>query len=224
MKKIALVLIAFVTLLQIVIAEPVEKSSTFEIRAYRIDPTKYMTIEITDALPSRYSLVGNGEILDFTEYLTKYIGQVTESETEEDYISLFSEHVIFSYRVAGNDAGTYSIQLTFNPFSDGNGQYVSAFFEIGNISYIYSQTNNDETSAGERIYETVNSDGSENETVSVDSTNTSGTIKKTWIVEADDLEWVARGAIGLNIDETTYKNASNGTYSSPVTVKLESQS
>lgn len=222
MRKIALTLIAFVTLLQIVIAEPVEKS--FEIRAYRIDPTKYMNIEITDALPSRYSLVSNGEILDFTEYLTKYIGQVTESETEEDYISLFSEHVIFSYRVAGNDAGTYSIQLTFNPFSDDNGQYVSAFFEIGNISYIYSQTNNDETSAGERIYETVNSDGSENETVSVDSTNTSGTIKKTWIVEADDLEWVARGAIGLNIDEKTYKNASNGTYSSPVTVKLESQS
>lgn len=238
MRKIALTLIVFMTLLQIAAAVPVTNDTSFEIRAYRVDPDKYLVIEIVDAIPDSLRNVSSGSSIDISEYLERYIGRVETDntgdtgdtgETGDTAISMLSEHVVFAYRVAGNSSGTYRISMDFQPFyldgqiSSDTGKCIAAAYEIGNESYTFSSTGGSTSSSDDSIAE--NAEQSKDDRIVLDSSNPKGSFVKQWSVsnESSD-EWIVRGSVALDVDPYTFLQAEYGVYKSNVTVMLEAVS
>ena len=241
MRKIALALIAFMTLLQIAAAVPVTNDTSFEIRAYRLDPDKYLKVEIVDAIPDSLRNVSSGSSIDISEYLERYIGRVETDNTGDTGdtgnagdtgeivdtpISMLSEHVVFAYRVAGNSSDTYRISMDFQPFYL-NGQFssdtdkcIAAAYEIGNESYTFSSTGGSSSSSGDKIVE--NAEQSKDSRIVLDSSSQTGSFVKQWTVENDSSEeWIVRGSVALDVDPVTFVDAEYGIYKSNVTVILE---
>ena len=238
MRKIALTLIAFMTLLQIAAAVPVTNDTSFEIRAYRVDPDKYLVIEIVDAIPDSLRNVSKGSSIDISEYLERYIGRVETDntgdtgdtgETGDTAISMLSEHVVFAYRVAGISSGTYRISMDFQPFyldgqiSSDAGKCIAAAYEIGNESYTFSSTGGSTSSSDDSIAE--NAEQSKDDRIVLDSSNPKGSFVKQWAVsnESSD-EWIVRGSVALDVDPYTFLQAEYGVYKSNVKVMLEAVS
>ncbi len=227
MKKILIVLILMLPLhLAVYATVPTE---TFEIKAYRIDPAAYLTVTITDSLSDSLKVIQSGGELDLTNHLEQYMGSTGGADTP---ISAFDEHIVFSYRVAGNTAGTYRITMTFLPFtntdSSGTASTIRAAFEVGNSSYVFTSTGNSSVGTSGSIKEDTTSgygNDPDRTRIVVGNGGTDSDLAKVWTVsDAANEEWIVRGAIGMDISPTDYysEKTAFGRYESTVTVTLES--
>lgn len=233
MRKIVFMIAAILIAAKLMAAD----TADFKIEAYRIDPTRYLKIDIIDAIGE--SLRTNPDSIDITNYLELFMGRVMNSEepdpsgsnSDEIGNSMFSEHVVFAYRVAGTAVGTYRIKIDLEPFyKDGNqsseeGKYIAAAFEIGNESYTYTKSGGSTYTASGETYsigETV-PDNQRDSRIILDNVGDIGQFVKEWNVSAGSTqEWVARGSVSLDVGPMTYSSAEYGQYSSTVTVNLES--
>lgn len=198
--------------------------ASFEIKAYRPDHQKYLKVEIVDAIPE--SIATNPSTIDVTEHLLLFMGK---ENGENDKMSLFSEHVVFAYRVVGTASGSYTITLMFEPFYlDGNaltdeGKFIAAAYEIGNTSYTYTQTSSNSYTSDSNTYVIGETDQQKDSRIVLDKNTVSDSfVKRFSVTEGSTLEWIVRGSVAMDIGPTTYKAAEYGHYSSTVTVKLES--
>ncbi len=220
MRKI--VSMIFVMLMMTVLVASNEAS--FQIKAYRPDPHKYLDVEIVDAISE--SIATNPPTIDVTEHLLLFMGKENGENTT---MSLFSEHVVFAYRVVGNESGSYTITLTFEPFYlDGNastdeGKFIAAAYEIGNTSYTYTQTGSNSYTSDSNTYVIEETGQQKDSRIVLDKAlSADNFVKRFSVTEESKLEWIVRGSVAMDVGPTTYKAAEYGHYSSTVTVKLES--
>ena len=227
MRKTVLLIAVLVMALHIN-AATTSNSADLIIKAYRVGNNKVPEIEIVDALPSNEGMesIGDNGTIDLTNYLKRYMG--ASGSGSDGSMSMFSEHVIFAYRVTGSTEGTYAIAIGFEPFSfDGtepteNDHIINASYEIGSESYTFLATGSS-SYGNNSIGETGNQIDSK---ITLEGASATGSFIKTFSVDASDPNavplWIVRGSVALFIDPTTYEAAEYGTYSSTVTVKLES--
>ena len=215
MRKIVFMIAAILIAARLMAAD----TADFKIEAYRIDPTRYLNIDIVDALSDR--LQTNPSEIDVTDYLERFMGKVEQQDKE---MSMFSEHIVFAYRVAGNQAGTYTITLSFEPFYlDGSqSEFIAAAYEIGNVSYTYTETGSSSYTADGTNYSISEIDHKDTRIV-LDSANETGTFMKKWsVTDGSRSEWITRGSVAMDVGPTTYATAPYGKYGSTVTIRLES--
>ena len=200
-------------------------STTFEISAFKIGPEDYLKLYITDAI---------NESLAVIDYST---------ETDLDTINL-SDHtdalidtptVIFSYRVAGNTTGSYTVRIDFNPLKIDSADQskqdtITATYGMNNFNLVFpvSYTTYVPETDWEIYYQgSTNADGLP--VIASREVSTSpvyDAFSVSWKVDGsgDAQEWVSRGAVTMQLDENTYKGASTGTYKANVVVTLEENS
>ena len=236
MKKRCLSVVLLLLLSMLVFAT--EDTPAFMIKAYKVGVADYLKIIITDALSNSLDVAGNNGEIDISNNLKSLMGHVGGENTEMTY---FGEHVIFSYRVAGNVKGTYKLTISIHPFIlssvDSNPQplhMIQAAYEIDNMTYVFSD-NGESTIQNYSIANDVSASsldrivvpGTYSTTAQSLSTDP-GTFVNQWTVGESPArgslttpEWIVRGAVAVDVGPTSYGNADPGTYRSKVIVKLE---
>ena len=204
-------------------------SPTFQIRAYRMEASPQLNVVITSAIPSHLDRVEDGQILSIDEnYIDRFMGNVGGQDTA---MTSFSEHIVFSYRVEGNQTGSFSLELQFEPFylyvndAKNENYVIDCAYEIGHETYVF---NNPDSKSGFAISrDETNTDQNElTRLVFYEGTQPEGnSFRRTWKVTGNgsaDPSWSARGAIALDIGPTSYNSNDTpyGTYRSQVTVIL----
>ena len=190
------------------------RSSTaeLEIKAYKVGADDFNQITITDAIPGSLKEIDNDGSIDITsrlEYLFGATGEKLDS-------TLFGDRIIFSYRVVGNTADNFEMNITFGEFThNGQSSNLTASFMLGNTNYVFSNTGNSVSGAY-----TITQDKNGNEEQNMGPFSLGSTASVKWTVSGSGTtpEWIVRGAVALTIDETSYDNASYGEHTSTVTV------
>ena len=235
MRKMLFFVILLIIGSQMIFAAPLSDEAYLQIKAYRINPVNYHKIDIVDAISE--NLNTNPSEIDITRHLNSFVSEYdapatasgssgTEAAGEPDIESMFSEHVVFAYRVAGNETGTFTVKLTFEPFileSDPT-KFIGAVYEIGNVSYTFTQSGGSSYSLGGTEYMIAEVDDSSPIYTELSTVDSSDSLIKKWNITGTGVvpEWIVRGAVSLYINPDEYDNAAFGNYSSNVTVVLES--
>lgn len=209
-------------------------SQELVIKAYKIARSNQKGITefvVTDALADfddldKISDTRNEIILD--RHIGTYLGRIEKLDDKA-----FSEHIVFSVRIAGagtssyngtspfeeDDTDQYQVTMTFSPFVYGdNGEStLVACYQLGNITGIF-EANSSSTHGSETITMTEGTDYVYN----------SGSLSFNWQVTTDSgslSQWTVRAAVAMTIGEDSYNNCTQyGKHSATVTVKLEAVS
>ena len=201
-------------------------SPAFQIKAYRMEAEPGLNIVVTSALSNNLDRV-NGQTLHIDE---NYIEQLMGTEGGQDTdMTVFDEHIVFSYRVEGSQSGTFTIELTFEPFyryvnSQKQSDVIYCAYEIDRDTYVF----NNPSSATDYAIAETNSSSTENRIYfDEDSASSTASLSRSWSVTPSSTSavpaWSARGAIALDISPTSFEDAAYGTYRSQVTLKLTIQ-
>ncbi len=207
-------------------------SQELVIKAYKIarsDQKGITEFVVTDALADfddldKISDTRNEIILD--RHIGTYLGRIEKLDDKA-----FSEHIVFSVRIAGagsssyngtspleeDDTNQYKVTMTFSPFVYGDNGETStlvACYQLGNITGIFEKSSSP-TYGSERI--TTN--------MVNDYVNNSDSLSFKWKVTTDSgslSQWTVRAAVAMTIGEDSYNNCTQyGKHSATVTVKLE---
>ena len=133
----------------------------------------------------------------------------------------YEDHVIFSFRVNGNNTGSFTCNVTISPLtkvksvSTETDETLKAYYELRDVTCVFT-TN----------YKTTGKNGGTTRVVSngtnaIEVTSAEQILTKSWTVSTSVLEnWRFQGSVGMAIKSTDYSNASNGVYKATVTVNL----
>ena len=233
--SILLLLLIPFTILSAVDAEDqdLEKEATLRISGYKIGTDDYAEIVITDAITESLNVISNNGEIDITNHVYDLIGSISESDSSSANVAtnssnFRSDQVVFSYRVAGNSLGNYTLTLTL-----GDLKHVSANstieteYDLGNLSYSFLDVSSEEITEGDSTY-SIGINGT-NDKFSVPSLNGNSFIISNWKVVLNDTDssgpcpvWIHRGAIAMTIS-SSYLGSTlpTGDYKAKVEVKLE---
>ena len=202
-------------------------SPAFQIKAYRMKQNPELAIIITSALASHLDRVGNGQVLHIDEnYIERFMGTVDEADSD---MTMFDEHIVFSYRVEGSLIGKFTLKLEFEPFyryvnnQTDYSSRINCAYEIGNETYVF---NNPGSASGFSISrDESNQKQIAKHRVPLDDDVSFGSLSRTWDVSGNGVQvpgWSVRGAIALDIGPTTYNAETTpyGTYRSQVKLTL----
>ena len=203
-------------------------SPAFQIKAYRMKQNPELAIIITSALASHLDRVGNGQVLHIDEnYIERFMGTVDEADSD---MTMFDEHIVFSYRVEGSLIGKFTLKLEFEPFyryvnnQTDYSSRINCAYEIGNETYVF---NNPGSASGFSISrDESNQKQIAKHRVPLDDDVSFGSLSRTWDVSGNEgvqvPGWSVRGAIALDIGPTTYNAETTpyGTYRSQVKLTL----
>ena len=202
-------------------------SPAFQIKAYRMKAEPALNIVVTSALSNNLDRV-NGQTLHIDEnYIEQLMG--TEGGQDKD-MTVFDEHIVFSYRVEGSQSGTFTIALTFEPFYQyvnsvkQNDEVIYCAYEIDRDTYVF----NNPSSATDYAIAETNSSSTENRIYfDENSASSTASLSRSWSVTPSSTSavpaWSVRGAIALDISPTSFEAAAYGTYRSEVKLELTIQ-
>ncbi|HIV98324.1 MAG TPA: hypothetical protein IAB12_00910 [Candidatus Ornithospirochaeta avicola] len=213
-------------------------TASFDIKAYKLRDSSKLKVEITDAIPGgldTFTSSENGKEIDLSSVRQNLLGQ-TDIE-----IADFAEHVIFSWRVWGNTAGTYTVKINFSTFNlqkeengtlkDEGEHFIGVRFESGNETFTFPDYNDsvvkdeNENELGRIELATIDNVAELKSYVSSTSTAQDG-LSIVWTVDGDhNIRWIAHGAVAANISTSDFENEynPNGIYRAYCTVSLESR-
>lgn len=211
-------------------------TASFDIKAYKLRDSSNLKVEITDAIPGSldtFTSSENGKEIDLSSVRQNLLGQ-TDIE-----IADFAEHVIFSWRVWGNTAGTYTVKINFSTFNlqkkeiseDEGTHFIGVRFESGNETFTFPDYN-DSVVKGEngelgKIEKGSIDNVSELSTYVPSNSPSTDSISISWnVTRNNSIRWIAHGAVAANISTSDFenKNKPNGIYRAYCTVSLESGS
>lgn len=237
MKRFFTSLILTFLILVALIAEPVESSTVFTVKAYKAgfaDPSKpQVKLVVTDALYETLDTNASEIVLD---------NHVTSLLRDNLEINEFESQVIFSYRVEGNCPGTFKISVEVRPFQYGSASSVTALtsenaidasYALRNITYVFGGGGGTESEDNKMKFTYTESTGGSSGILSYAAGGSSSyTFEKQWALSSTDPSdevtsdvWIARGAVAMAIrssENYSYGNAIPGQYVAPVTITLTS--
>ncbi len=208
-------------------------SADLGIKAYKLggadESGKYFELAITDALTGSLNIVkdvadGEGASttgqINITDYIDDFLGTIPSAQASGSYGSF-----LFSYRLAGNYEGSYTISMTLSPFkgtASSNTGIVNAYYELKNENIIFNEAHTTESrdgftitqSSGNPSYKATN-DSSVELSTSINISNGNSTEYEL----IDDI-WIARGAIFAIIDSSDYDSVGNDLYNASVVVEI----
>ena len=191
-------------------------SNVLNIKAYKIGDVDGVSVVITDALSESLDTVDLGENKSIDEivvdnHIDSLLGDTSTSINEE----AFAEHIVFSYRVIGNETGNYSLSLDFSDLTLAIGtDIIATSYDLGNLSYSFPEyTSSTYTETGNSA-EIKDSSSIAN----VDTAKAPGRLSSYWeVVSPSGSEttvsggqripthvWVHRGAIAMTVNSTDY--------------------
>lgn len=212
-----------------------EQEAKLTIKGYKIGVEDYANVIITDAITESLSVIGDEGELDVTNHVQELLGTISSSDTSSNTANsdnFYSEQVVFSYRVAGNTPGNYSIELVFSDLVHEKieNSTIKAEYDLGNLSYSFADIASSQYTENGITY-----------TIAAPSDTTTKNIKTAvpsegkkqiisyWNVSATDTSlgtvpvWIHRGAVAMTIS-TDYSSSGGtlpvGTYRATVEVTL----
>lgn len=207
----------------------------FTIRGYKVERTQDPVMTVVDALTgSLKEITENTKELNIDGYYTLGNAATTTASTVND--------IAFSYRVSGSKEGKYTVSIEVAPFRlvDLNGNYSSTVINtryfLVNETVRFLDSNNSTTS------DYVESDGTMTNGFKISDADNSNTTKDSGVISsvttktledsfqiskgtkessqyADDV-WIARGAVGLMIDSSSFNSATEGEYHAAIKITL----
>lgn len=213
-------------------------TASFDIKAYKLRDSSNLKVEITDAIPGSldtFTSSENGKGIDLSSVRQNLLGQTSIE------IADFAEHVIFSWRVWGNTADTYTVKINFSTFnlqkeeneiSVDEGHFIGVRFESGHETFTFPDYN-DSVAKDEngneigKIEKGSIDDVSELSTYVPSNSTSTDNLSISWNVTGNNsIRWIAHGAVAANISTSDFKNENNpnGIYRAYCTVSLESGS
>lgn len=213
-------------------------TASFDIKAYKLRESSKLKVEITDAIPGSldtFTSSENGKEIDLSSVRQNLLGQTNIK------IADFAEHVIFSWRVWGNTAGTYTVKINFSTFNlqkeengtltDEGTHFIGVRFESGNETFSFPDYNDSVVKENEnelgKIEKVFIDNVSELSTYVPSNSPSTDNISISWNVTGNNsIRWIAHGAVAANISTSDFENKDNpnGIYRAYCTVSLESES
>ena len=197
------------------------ETASFTVRAYKVGSrnVEYIELGIYDALTGTLENVLNNSTIVLTPYTNNL--KVTSTSFSSSSLEPYDEHVIFSFRVSGNNTGSFTCNVSISPLkkeknvSTDPDEIIKAYYELRDTTCVFT-TN----------YKTTGKNGgttsiSSGATTSMTVNSSSGTLSSSWTVNTSSLEnWRFQGSVGMAIMTSDYSSASNGVYKANVTISL----
>lgn len=216
---ILLILFSFVFSL-FAIEYDVNDSNVLNLRGFKVGEEDYLTIAITavddrELVDSSGPSVESPDFINISNDINDLLGTVA-SNTSFD-----RDKIVFSYRVAGNTTGNYSISLVFTSLTNDNDvtKVIETVYNLGNLSYSFPDAASS-TSSG---YTIAQSAGNTNTLISLPGD--SGLISYWSVTPQSSVAtpmWIHRGSVAMTISSSTYSDSSTpvGSYRANVEVRL----
>lgn len=211
------------------------------IRGYKIaEHGEGVTLTITNAVTERLTdsgdsgssgthetgpleITGEGDRINLSPVVGSLLGS--------GKAGVFSEQVIFSYRVVGYEPADLTLTMTFSPLKNLNKELteknqITATYELGNLSYSFPDLSSDVSTQPETNGDTISAKNGNTTLPSVTVSNTEASFSTAFhVVDSQDdgvpvPRWIHRGAVAMTIDNTTYTDAAVGEYEAFVTITL----
>lgn len=215
MKRFVIVFLIFSVAIGSILSEPQKLDSDgFQIKAFKIGEEDYLKIVITDAI-NEY-LETNPKTIDIGAHMEK-LARDTAS------IINFKDQVIFSFRVAGNRAGTYEIEISFEALKNqdtSNPEKISTFYTLTNYN-IASRISNFNYAWFDNGVKLADKTIPTDKSVLLSDINSKESVSAKWEITTDNAEWITRGAVAMAVSSNDYEKVDYGTFKAPVTVTLE---
>lgn len=197
------------------------ETASFTVRAYKVGSSdvEYIDMGVYDALTGTLKSVTSGSTIHLTPYTNDL--KTKASSFSSSSLEPYDEHVIFSFRVSGNNTGSFTCNVSISPLkkeknvSTDPDEIIKAYYELRDTTCVFT-TN----------YKTTGKNGgttsiSSGATTSMTVNSSSGTLSSSWTVNTSSLEnWRFQGSVGMAIMTSDYSSASNGVYKANVTISL----
>ncbi len=198
--------------------------------AYKKDKsTNELSMKIIDALTGALATIGDGQRIDMSNYVNKYVDTVKDSYTDLE----LGKKAIFSIHVSGNVSGTYICTITINEFArwsdtESSGAHVydsknviHANYYLRQVQAVFSDTETVKKDTNKEITKST-------VTTDVETYEGSGakTLQFQWKVSDNVTKkdyWDVRSMVAMVLKTDVYnddKAVPNGIYEAPITVKL----
>ena len=226
MKKINI----FILMLLIHLCVFAANTAELNIKAFKTG-FDYTNLDINDRTTQNdVPLNGQGEI-ELNPVLDRLLGSTTASDNLTSY-------VIFSYRLESNQVGNFTLNITLSDLERQNitapadNDSIDVLYQIGNFNEVFETLGSDDSSPSSSVGNSEikgpgNTEGNKPGDVSqlaTDSQKASFDMTYNATSDSDSTvrTWIARGAVGMIIDNYQYNKANYGNYKAIVTVTLTS--
>ena len=197
------------------------ETASFTVRAYKVGSSnvEYIELGIYDALTGTLENVLNKSTIVLTPYTNNL--KVTSTSFSSSSLEPYDEHVIFSFRVSGNNKGSFTCNVTISPLTKektlatDEDEIIKAYYELRDTTCVF--TTNYKTTGSNGGRTTLAAGAITAMTVS----DSDGTLSSSWSVDTSSLEnWRFQGSVGMAIMAADYSAAANGVYKANVTVNV----
>ena len=197
-------------------------SETFMIKAFKNKFDGTARIYINDRISKQ-------NVIEAERLGTPKLGDISIDSVVDDVLgsaaNITDPYVVFSYRVEGSGGGSYTVNFKFSEFQNNNGNTIATDYQIGQLNSVFASeagyTQSNEQGDWRIKQEIVSGRETGKDLAAIISFED---ISTSW-GRPDDNEgdWIARGAIGMVVDNESYSNAPNGVYKATVTVTLSNE-
>ena len=193
------------------------ETASFTVRAYKVGSrnVEYIELGIYDALTGTLENVLNNSTIVLTPYTNNL--KVTSTSFSSSSLEPYDEHVIFSFRVSGNNKGSFTCNVKISPLTkeSDEDEIIKAYYELRDTTCVF--TTNYKTTGNNGGTTTLAAGAITAMTVS----DSDGTLSSSWSVNTSSLEnWRFQGSVGMAIMAADYSAAANGVYKANVTVNM----
>ena len=193
------------------------ETASFTVRAYKVGSrnVEYIELGIYDALTGTLENVLNNSTIVLTPYTNNL--KVTSTSFSSSSLEPYDEHVIFSFRVSGNNKGSFTCNVKISPLTkeSDEDEIIKAYYELRDTTCVFT-TN----------YKTTGKNGGKTKLAAgaitaMTVSDSDGTLSSSWSVNTSSLEnWRFQGSVGMAIMAADYSAAANGVYKANVTVNM----
>ena len=193
------------------------ETASFTVRAYKVGSrnVEYIELGIYDALTGTLENVLNNSTIVLTPYTNNL--KVTSTSFSSSSLEPYDEHVIFSFRVSGNNKGSFTCNVKISPLTkeSDEDEIIKAYYELRDTTCVF--TTNYKTTGNNGGTTTLAAGAITAMTVS----DSDGTLSSSWSVNTSSLEnWRFQGSVGMAIMAADYSAAANFVYKANVTVNM----
>ena len=233
MKKLVSLILIFLVTFTMYAAEGYDE---FTIRAFKtgFEETNLVINDRTTQIDVPLEESGN---IELNPILDRLLGSTSASA---DRLSAF---VIFSYRIESNKADNFDLTVTLSELKRqmnqgetlGEKDTIKVLYQIGNFNEVFAgfasdgQGQSSTSPDGSTIKGPGNSSSHmpANQSLLADGQDASFTMQVETTsgtgANTTDRTWIARGAVGMIIDNTEYNNANPGQYMANATLTLQTR-
>lgn len=240
MRKITILFIVLLLPVMTLMASLDRTETSFDIVAYRVGqreekgPYFYVVDALNNSLENVSSTGESEEIDSYSRDMTGYLSDYLASSLDKDNGS----NVLFSFRVEGNTTGTYYVTTAVSDFfpvdsNNENAAPISGSYAFDNFDVRFNRSGSQSSIPADgygydgNIKETLETNTG---TITPVATNkgyynaiqSSDSFASAWWTIKDNPTgdyWICRGAVRLQIDESEYVLAPNGTYRTTVVIE-----